>query len=68
MIATASGHRQSVLSRIALLAEQEQRGWFGLVFSAKAPSAVAVVAAIAGRTVSSPQSGVAATVQRLCHG
>ena len=40
----------------------------GLFLSARTPSAVAVVAAIAGRKVSSPQRGVAATVQRPCHG
>ena len=39
-----------------------------LFLSARTPSAVAVVAAIAGRKVSSPQSGVAAIVQRPCHG
>jgi hypothetical protein len=39
-----------------------------MFLSAKAPSAVAVVAAIEGHRTSSPQSGVAATVQPPCHG
>ena len=64
----SGGARSLCLWRIRLACQGGQALVMRLPFSATTPSAAAVVATTAGRTVSSPQRGVGTTAQLPIHG